>query len=106
MYTTITWILANNKIIFENFCEEIYFHFMENNKIFVGNLPFNITEELFKEQYLSVNIEKVDILKLEDGRPSGFAVVYVNSQTKEAIKEIDATEINGRLVSATEYICY
>ena len=79
---------------------------MENHRIFIGNLPFSLCEESFFHQYSSVEINKIDILQLEDGRPSGFAIIYVNSDVKIAIKEIDGTEFGGRLISATEYIAY
>ena len=79
---------------------------METKKIFIGNLPYSASEELFRELYNSIEIEKVELLKIEDGRPSGFGIIYTNSNITETLSAINGTEIDGRLISATEYLTY
>jgi len=79
---------------------------MNDKKIFIGNLPFKVDEDSFKELYNSINIISVELLKIKDGRPSGFGIVTIGSEILEALIAINSTEIDGRLISATEYITY
>jgi RNA recognition motif-containing protein len=68
--------------------------------IYVGNLPFSITEaELYE---LFANFGDVQAVKIvsdrETGRPRGFAFVTLADQSRvdEAVKALDGTDFQGR----------
>ncbi len=79
---------------------------MSNKKVFIGNLPYSVEESSFKELFTSISFESIEFLKIEDGRPSGFAILTLNSSVDEAITTINSFEIDGRLISATQYLNY
>lgn len=70
--------------------------------IFVGNLPFSVTEseleELVKAQ---VDVVRVSIVKDPSGRSRGFAFVDVPSeeQIQVAVEKLDGVELGGRAIS-------
>lgn len=77
-------------------------------KLFVGNLPFSVTEaevrDLF-DQYGNV-VDMHIPLDRDTGRPRGFAFVTLNSREagEAAIKGLDNTQLGGRPVRISEAI--
>ncbi len=76
-----------------------------NKRIYVGNLPFNTTEDevkaLFSEhgEVISVNI----ISDRETGRSRGFCFVEMNeADSEKAISALDNTDFNGRKLHVNE----
>jgi RNA recognition motif-containing protein len=74
-----------------------------NNKLFVGNLPYTLTdadlEQLFA-QYGEVTSCKA-AKDRDTGRPRGFAFVEMTSQSEAeaAIKGLNGTQVGGRQIS-------
>jgi RNA recognition motif-containing protein len=74
--------------------------------IYVGNLSYNATEadvrEAF-EQYGEVSAVNI-IMDRETGRPRGFAFVEMpdGQAAKEAIEQLNLSEIAGRKVTVNE----
>ena len=74
--------------------------------IYVGNLSYDATEEDIRQafaQYGEVANVNV-IMDRETGRPRGFAFVEMpnESEAKEAIENLNETEIAGRAVIVNE----
>ena len=74
--------------------------------IYVGNLPYQITEEELKtafEEYGEVASVKI-IIDRETGRSKGFAFVEMsdNTQGGSAIEELDGAELLGRTLRVNE----
>ncbi len=77
-----------------------------NNKIYVGNLSFNTTEEELRqlfEQHGSVSSVAV-ITDRETGRPRGFAFVEMGDgdSAATAISRLDGREFGGRALRVNE----
>lgn len=73
--------------------------------IYVGNLPFSMTEddlqELFRE-YGDVTSSKL-INDHETGRPRGFGFVEIDDDgAKKAIEALDGQEVGGRTLRVNE----
>lgn len=74
--------------------------------IYVGNLAYDATEDDVRtafEQYGTV--DKVSVIKdRETGRSRGFAFVEMpdGDQAKEAIEQVNLSEIAGRKVTVNE----
>ncbi len=74
--------------------------------IYVGNLPFNMTEAEFRETFeaygevSSANL----IMDRETGRPRGFGFVEMANDTEaqEAINALNGTEVGGRELRVNE----
>ncbi len=74
--------------------------------IYVGNLPFNMTEAEFREtfeQYGEVSSANL-IMDRETGRPRGFGFVEMTTDTEaqEAISALNGTEVGGRELRVNE----
>jgi RNA recognition motif-containing protein len=74
--------------------------------IYVGNLSYNATEDDLREafeRYGDVSAVNI-IMDRETGRPRGFAFVEMPDaqQAKEAIDNLNLTEIAGRKVTVNE----
>ena len=74
--------------------------------IYVGNLPYQITEEELKtafEEYGEVTSVKI-VIDRETGRSKGFAFVEMSDDTKggSAIEELDGAELLGRTLRVNE----
>ena len=73
---------------------------MSQNKLYVGNLSFNSTEDDISDAFAahgtvtSVNV----ITDRETGRPRGFAFVEMASdaEAQSAIQALDGQELGGR----------
>ena len=76
---------------------------MDNKKLFVGGLPFSITdqdlEELFKE-FGTVESATV-IMDRETRRSKGFGFVVMSTQeeAQAAIKKLHDTDLEGRKIT-------
>jgi len=74
--------------------------------IYVGNLPFNVTEESLKamfDKFGEVESVKV-IMDRFTGKPKGFGFVEMpsNSEADQAIKELNGKIIEGRNVKVNQ----
>jgi RNA recognition motif-containing protein len=77
-----------------------------NNKIYVGNLSFNVSQETLTstfEQYGSVDSCKI-ITDRDTGRSKGFAFVEMSTgeEAQEAISNLDGQDLEGRNLRVNE----
>ena len=74
--------------------------------IYVGNLSYNATEDDLRQAFAQFgDVASVSVIKdRETGRPRGFAFVEMPDagQAKEAIENVNNTEIAGRRVTVNE----
>jgi RNA recognition motif-containing protein len=73
-------------------------------KIYVGNLPFNATEDSIHElfsQYGQVESVKL-ITDRNTGRPRGFGFVEMGEGASNAIAALNETEFGGRNLKVNE----
>ncbi len=77
-----------------------------SKKLYVGNLPFSITEDELRTTFerhggvSSVNV----ITDRETGRPRGFAFVEMDdaSAADDAMRALDGSELGGRSLRVNE----
>lgn len=73
-----------------------------NNKIYVGNLPFNQTAETIQDIFSQFGTitDKVVITDRETGRSKGFGFITFESQdsAEKAVKGMDGKEVSGRKI--------
>ena len=77
------------------------------NRLYVGNLSYNVTEAELKEVFAEggKNVVEVKIvLDRDTGRPRGFAFVEMGSdgEAAQAIETLNGREIQGRPISVSE----
>jgi RNA recognition motif-containing protein len=77
------------------------------NRLYVGNLSYNVTEAELKEVFAEggKNVVEVKIvLDRDTGRPRGFAFVEMGSdgEAAQAIETLNGREIQGRAISVSE----
>ncbi len=76
-----------------------------NNKLFVKNISFRITEAELSELFASCGeVVSAFIAKdRETGKPRGFAFVEMSSQAEAetAIRQLNNKEVNGRQISVS-----
>lgn len=74
--------------------------------IYVGNLSFDATEEDIRQAFAAYGeVASVNVIKdRETGRPRGFAFVEMpdDNQAREAIENVNSTEIAGRQITVNE----
>ena len=73
--------------------------------IFVGNLPFSVTEDALREMFEPFG--EIQTLKLitdrETGRPRGFGFIEMdNADADAAIKSLNNTELDGRNIKVNQ----
>jgi len=78
---------------------------MQEMNIYVGNLPFSVTEDELREMF--ERFGEVQSVKLitdrETGRPRGFGFVEMeNADADAAIKELNNTEMGGRMLKVNQ----
>jgi RNA recognition motif-containing protein len=77
-----------------------------SKKLYVGNLPFNTTEQDLRETFeRHGSITSVSVITdRETGRSRGFAFVEMDnaSDADEAIRSLDGTEMGGRNLRVNE----
>ena len=74
-------------------------------KVYVGNLPFNTTEEDLTSLFQQVGpVESVSIITDRDtGRSKGFGFVAMAAETADkAIAQLNGTDFNGRALTVNE----
>ena len=72
-----------------------------STNIYVGNLPFSVTEEAIHDLFSPFGmIEAVKLITDRDtGRPRGFGFVEMSSGGEEAIAALNNTELDGRRIT-------
>ena len=74
--------------------------------IYVGNLSYNATEDDLRQAFAQFgDVASVSVIKdRETGRPRGFAFVEMpdEAQAKEAIENVNNTEVAGRRITVNE----
>jgi len=77
-----------------------------NKKLFVGNLPFQATEDSLRDIFSGIgNVESVAIITdRATGRSKGFGFVEMSTEAeaKKAIEELDGKEFEGRKMFVSE----
>ncbi|MCE9596683.1 MAG: RNA-binding protein [Spirochaetia bacterium] len=75
-------------------------------KLFVGNLPFSVTEEDLHNEFASKGsvLSAKIITDRETGRPRGFGFVEMANvkDGQNAISELNGKEIDGRQIAVSE----
>jgi len=73
-------------------------------KLYVGNLPFDATEEDIREMFSQYgNVTSVALITDRDtGAPRGFGFVEMENGADEAISALDNTDMNGRKIRVNE----
>lgn len=74
-------------------------------KLYVGNLPFTVTEEHIRTLFASHGtIEKISLISDRDtGRPRGFAFVEMaNADAARAMQALNGTDFGGRALKINE----
>jgi RNA recognition motif-containing protein len=74
-------------------------------KVYVGNLPFNTTEEDLANLFSQVGaVESVSIITDRDtGRSKGFGFVAMGADdVDKAIAQFNGTDFNGRALTVNE----
>lgn len=76
------------------------------NKIYVGNLPFNTTNESLSElfsQFGTVESSKI-VTDRDTGRSKGFGFVEMSTsdEAQAAIDKLHGTEVGGRNITVNE----
>lgn len=73
------------------------------SKLYVGNLPFNVTEDQVRELFSQVG--EVDSVKIitdrETGRSRGFCFVEMNN-ADEAVSALNGKDFGGRNLTVSE----
>lgn len=77
------------------------------NKLFIGNLSFNVADEGLNEFFTSANvpIESVKIMRdLNTGRSRGFAFVELAPETdmEAVISQLNGKVLDGRALTVSE----
>ncbi|KAJ5076243.1 polyadenylate binding protein [Anaeramoeba ignava] len=71
-----------------------------NPTVYVGNLPFNVTEEEIETEFSKVaDVVNVRIAQ-KRGRPAGYAFVEMKNigGAKKVVDKLDGTEVSGRTI--------
>ncbi len=79
---------------------------MSNNKLYVGGLPYSVTDDRLQEIFLphgTVESARV-ITDRMTGRSRGFGFVEMSSQAEaeEATKNLNGTDLEGRSLTVNE----
>lgn len=77
------------------------------NKIYVGNLEYGVTEDDIKEFLAGKNVQIKDVKVIKDrytGRSKGFGFIEVDSEEelKKTIEALDGQELKGRTIKANK----
>src|SRR2546425_3434703 len=78
-------------------------HHMSDNKLFVGNLSFNTTENDLQDMFAAHGtvVEAKIMTERDSGRPRGFAFVTMSTaeEAQKAIAALNGTSIDGRNIN-------
>src|SRR5204862_7512546 len=76
---------------------------MSNNKLFVGNLSFNVTENSLQDTFAAHGtvVEANLMMDRATGRPRGFGFVTMSSpeEAQKAIDGLNGKELGGRALT-------
>lgn len=78
---------------------------MSTKRLYVGNLPFDATQEAVRAAFEAHGtVHDVSLITDRDtGRPRGFAFVEMDEQgAKAAIEALDSTDFGGRDLKVNE----
>jgi RNA recognition motif-containing protein len=77
-----------------------------SKKLYIGNLPYSITETALREMFTPVGVvDSVSIITDRDtGRPKGFAFVEMTDDdaAKQAISQINGKTLDNRSITVAE----
>ena len=74
---------------------------MDKNKLFVGGLPWSLTNETFGELFAQYGeiVEAVIIFDRDTGRSKGFGfITFKNEEDAKKALEMDGKEVEGRTI--------
>ena len=74
-------------------------------KLYVGNLPFSVTEKELQELFSAFKPSEVTLIADKfSGRSKGFGFVTIddNEQAKKAIEEMNGKDVQGRELKVSE----
>ena len=73
-------------------------------RIYVGNLPFESTEDTVRELFAGHGeVESVNLISdRETGRPRGFGFVEMTTGGEDAISKLDGQDFGGRKLKVTD----
>lgn len=74
-------------------------------KLYVGNLPWSVTEENLRNIFSDFNTEEVTLITDKySGRSKGFGFVTIanDDEAKKAIEQMNGKEIEGRELKVSE----
>ncbi len=75
-------------------------------KLYVGNLPYTLTQEQVQEMFEQVGtvVQVTLVTDRETGRPKGFGFVEMETEedAREAIKRFDGKSVNNRSLTVNE----
>lgn len=74
-------------------------------KLYVGNLPFSVTEDGLKELFSSYSPTEVVLIKNNfSGKSKGFGFVVIEAEesAKKAMEEMNGKEVEGRALKVSE----
>jgi RNA recognition motif-containing protein len=74
-------------------------------KLYVGNLPFSVTEEAVRNLFTPHGtVEKISLISDRDtGRPRGFGFVEMsNSDASRAMQALNGQDMEGRALKINE----
>ncbi len=74
-------------------------------KLYVGNLPFSVDEEAFKNLFSEFNPEEAALIKDKfSGRSKGFGFVTIadDEVAKKAMEAMNGKEVEGRELKVNE----
>ena len=74
-------------------------------KLYVGNLPFTVTEEAVRNLFAPHGtVEKISLINDRDtGRPRGFGFVEMsNSDASRAMQALNGQDLEGRALKINE----
>ena len=79
---------------------------MSNNKLYVGGLPYSVTDDKLQEIFSSHGtVESARVITDRmTGRSRGFGFVEMSSQSEaeEATKNLNGTDLEGRSLTVNE----
>jgi RNA recognition motif-containing protein len=89
-------------------CREHFYLLLEINfmtKLYVGNLPFTITEDTLRNLFAPHGtVEKISLISDRDtGRPRGFGFVEMsNADASRAMQALNGQDLGGRPLKINE----
>ena len=72
-----------------------------NNKLYVGNLAFSVTEEQLTELFSQYGtVQSVKVIKDESGRSKGFGFIEMGSddEAANALRNLNGKDVSGRAI--------